>query len=114
MEENSPPDKPLLNIRDATPDDAEACFIVHRAAALEGFAHIFPRDLYPFPEEEMRERWQRLCQVGNVRNVLVADRGGTVIGMAAYDATDFLSFFVLLSTAGPELLTICTKPCLVE
>jgi len=62
-----------VTIRDATPNDAEACFGVHRAAALTGYAHIFPRNLYPFPERQMRDRWRRLCRVGNV---LVAEQEG--------------------------------------
>ncbi len=81
-----------IKIRDATLDDAEACLLVHREAAVVGFAHIFPRDLYPFPEEQMRIRWRKLCEVGHV---LVAEQAGAIIGTAAYDASDFRSFFVL-------------------
>jgi hypothetical protein len=57
---------------------------MQRAAALAGFAHIFPPDKYPFPDEAEHLRWMEIFQSPNVV-ILVAERegqpgGGAVIG----------------------------------
>jgi GNAT superfamily N-acetyltransferase len=41
----------------ATAGDAEVCFGIARAAALAGFRHVFPPDLYDFPGEAIRAQW---------------------------------------------------------
>jgi GNAT superfamily N-acetyltransferase len=41
----------------ATAQDAELCFGIARAAAVVGFQHVFPPDLYDFPAEAIRADW---------------------------------------------------------
>lgn len=41
----------------ATAEDAELCFGIARAAAVVGFRHVFPPDLYEFPAEAIRADW---------------------------------------------------------
>ena len=41
----------------ATGDDAELCFGIARAAAVAGFQHVFPPDLYEFPADAIRADW---------------------------------------------------------
>jgi len=41
----------------ATVEDAELCFGIARAAAVAGFQHIFPPDLYEFPGDAIRADW---------------------------------------------------------
>ena len=41
----------------ATVEDAELCFEIARAAAVEGFQHVFPADLYEFPGDAIRADW---------------------------------------------------------
>jgi GNAT superfamily N-acetyltransferase len=41
----------------ATVEDAELCFGIARAAAVEGFQHIFPPGLYQFPDDAVRADW---------------------------------------------------------
>jgi RimJ/RimL family protein N-acetyltransferase len=41
----------------ATLDDAELCFRIARAAAVAGFQHVFPSDLYEFPADAIRADW---------------------------------------------------------
>jgi putative acetyltransferase len=41
----------------ATVEDAELCFQIARASALAGFQHVFPPDLYEFPEDRIRDDW---------------------------------------------------------
>jgi GNAT superfamily N-acetyltransferase len=41
----------------ATPADADVCLGIQRAAAVAAFQHVFPKQLYPFPDEEIRADW---------------------------------------------------------
>jgi GNAT superfamily N-acetyltransferase len=41
----------------ATVEDAELCFGIARAAAIAGFQHVFPADVYAFPDEAIRADW---------------------------------------------------------
>jgi GNAT superfamily N-acetyltransferase len=80
-----------LEVRVGDMHDAEACHLVHWAAATEGYAHIFPRDLYPFPSNEMRKRWHHWCQEAEV---LVAEIDGRIVGATAITGTELRAFFV--------------------
>ncbi len=70
-----------LAIRTSGRDEAETHLAVQRAASLAGFAHVFPPELYPFPDDEIRERWREFDGT-----VLVAERAGRPVGMAAFGA----------------------------
>src|SRR6185437_4847487 len=48
---------PDVRIVRATAEDAELCFGIARAAAVVGFRHVFPPDLYEFPAEAIRADW---------------------------------------------------------
>jgi GNAT superfamily N-acetyltransferase len=41
----------------ATVEDAELCFRIARAAAVAGFQHVFPPDLYEFAADPIRADW---------------------------------------------------------
>jgi GNAT superfamily N-acetyltransferase len=41
----------------ATVEDAERCFGIARASAVAGFQHVFPPDLYAFPDDAIRGDW---------------------------------------------------------
>lgn len=41
----------------ATVEDAELCFGIARAAAVAGFQHVFPPNLYTFPDDAIRADW---------------------------------------------------------
>ena len=38
-------------------EDAELCFGIARAAAVAGFQHVLPTDLYEFPADAIRADW---------------------------------------------------------
>ena len=46
-----------VRIARATPEEAELCFQIARAASVTGFRHIFPPDLYEFPDDAIRTDW---------------------------------------------------------
>jgi GNAT superfamily N-acetyltransferase len=70
-------------IREARADEAEALAEIQRDACLTAFAHIFPPDLYPFPMDEVRERWTTALADPDV-SVLVADVDARPVGLAGY------------------------------
>jgi GNAT superfamily N-acetyltransferase len=66
-------------IRRARPDEAETLLRIQREAAVDAFAHVFPPDEYPFPNDEVRAAWERVLADPAVE-VYVAERAGEVVG----------------------------------
>ena len=77
-------------IRRSGHDEAETHFAVQRAACVDAFPHIFPPDLYPYPDAAVRERW--LAFRGTV---LAAERGGRVVGIAGIEGCWLHGFYVV-------------------
>ena len=46
-----------MRVARATVEDAELCFGIARAAAIAGFQHVFPPDVYAFPDDAIRADW---------------------------------------------------------
>ena len=69
-------------VRPARAADAESAFQVQRAASLAALGHIYPPDRYPFPDDAIRARWQQAAGTTD-GNVIVAERGDRVVGVAA-------------------------------
>ena len=70
-----------FSIRGSGRDEAETHLALQRAASLAGVAHVFPSELYPFPDDAIRARWREFTG-----STLVAERGGRPVGMAAFEA----------------------------
>ena len=66
-------------IRRARPDEAETLLRIQRSAAVEAFAHVFPQDEYPFPDDAVRAAWERVLADPAVE-AYVAERDGVVVG----------------------------------
>jgi GNAT superfamily N-acetyltransferase len=66
-------------------DEAELLAGIQRDASVAALAHIFPPERYPFPIEEIRERWDRALIDSEIA-VLVAEAGGQPVGIAGYRA----------------------------
>ena len=77
-------------IRSSGRDEAETHFAIQRAACLPALAHIFPPDVYPFPDDEVRQRWRVFPG-----SVLVAEREGVPVGIAGVEACWLHGFYVL-------------------
>jgi tRNA dimethylallyltransferase len=69
-------------LRRARPEDAEGAFQVQRAASLAALGHIYPPDRYAFPDAAVRERWEEAVTDAS-GDVLVAERGNRIVGVAA-------------------------------
>jgi GNAT superfamily N-acetyltransferase len=62
-------------IRRARADESETLLRIQRAAAVAAFAHVFPQDRYPFPDDDVRESWNRVLADSDVE-VYVAEVDG--------------------------------------
>ena len=81
------PPTPPHRFRRAEPADAERLLEIERAAGLAAMAHIFPPDLHPYPDAEVRERWHRtLVEPGVTVLVEVPDAGEPPRAFVAFDA----------------------------
>jgi putative acetyltransferase len=76
-------------IRASGREEAEAHFAVQRAACVDSFAHIFPPELYPFPDGAIRERWRNATGT-----VLVDERDGAVVGVVLVEGCWLHGFYV--------------------
>ena len=77
-------------IRRSSTAEAESHFAVQRAACVAGLPHIYPPELYPFPDEEIRRRWRDWSGT-----TLVCERDGRVIGVAGVERCWLHGFYVL-------------------
>ena len=70
-------------IRRGGSEDLELVFSIQREASLAGFAHIFPPERFPFPDDAVREALRE--QVDDPANALLIDaqrRGFALAGRA--------------------------------
>jgi GNAT superfamily N-acetyltransferase len=68
-------------IRAARQDEGDALAEIQRRASVAGLAHIFPPEQYPYPIEEIRQRW-REALAAEGRSVLVYEADGETLGVA--------------------------------
>jgi GNAT superfamily N-acetyltransferase len=67
-------------IREARHDEGQALAAVQRDASLAALAHIFPPELYPYPIDEIRQRW-RDALADPETTVLVDEREDALVGV---------------------------------
>jgi diamine N-acetyltransferase len=80
-------------IRRSGRDEAETHFEIQRDACVAAFAHIFPPDRYPFPDDEVLAHYREF-----EGTLLVAEEEGRVVGLAAVGNCWLSNLYVL-----PEL-----------
>jgi GNAT superfamily N-acetyltransferase len=64
---------PNVRVVRATAQDAELCFGIARAAAVAGFQHVFPSDLYEFPAEAIRADWASALDDPNAETYIAVE-----------------------------------------
>jgi tRNA dimethylallyltransferase len=69
-------------LRAARREEAEIVFQVQREASLAALSHIYPPDRYAFPDDAVRVRWKEALSDERA-NVIVAERGNRIVGVAA-------------------------------
>ncbi len=71
----------MIRLRDGAPEDASSLVSLQKQVSVAAFAHVFPPELYPFPEEAvLADLEQRMA--ANLE-VIVAEEGGSPVGWVA-------------------------------
>jgi GNAT superfamily N-acetyltransferase len=86
-------------IQEARSDGADALAGIQRDASLAALAHIFPPELYAYPLEEVRRRWQEAL-ADPALTVLVAEEDGVAAGVAGCRSEWLDGLYVLPSFWG--------------
>jgi putative acetyltransferase len=81
-------------IRPARADEAETLLAIQRGACVAAFAHIFPPELYPFPDDLIRTAWQEALADPDVE-VFVSEADGEPIGSVSVGGDFLRTLYVL-------------------
>ncbi|MBA3716627.1 MAG: GNAT family N-acetyltransferase [Actinobacteria bacterium] len=88
-----------MAIRPARPDDLESLLTIQRAASTTAFAHIFPPERYPFPDDAVREEWREALGADEIE-IHVADADGEPVGVVTVDRDLLGQLYVLPGRQG--------------
>lgn len=85
-----------------TPADVRNVLDVQEPGAVRGLAEVFPQDTYPFPRDEVAQRWLQEIEMPGIDCwvVLVDD---AIAGFAAIRDDEFLHFGIALEHWGTGL-----------
>ena len=89
-------------IRRARADESEMLLRIQREAAVAAFAHIFPPDRYPFPDDGVREQWQEALADPELE-IYVAEVNGEPAGSVAIGYGFLRNLYVLPEHQGTGL-----------
>ena len=81
-------------IRPARADEAETLLTIQRGACVLAFAHIFPPERYPFPDDLIRTAWNEALADPDVE-VFVAEAAGDPIGSVSVGGEFLRTLYVL-------------------
>jgi putative acetyltransferase len=68
----------VISLRDGVIEDAPALVAVEKEASLAAFPHVFPPELYPYPDAAVLE--DLLARIATGTEVIVAEDGGEAVG----------------------------------
>lgn len=68
-------------IREARRDEADVLAAIQRDASLAALGHVFPPESYPYPIDDVRQRWRDALGDAEA-TVLVAEEDATAAGVA--------------------------------
>jgi GNAT superfamily N-acetyltransferase len=86
-------------IREARPDESETLLAIQRNACVVAFAHIFPPDLYAFPDEDVRANWRAALQAEGTE-VYIAEDEGVPVGSVSLGDGFLSTLYVMPSHQG--------------
>ena len=89
-----------MTIRAARPDEAETLLAIQRDACVVAFAHIFPPDAYPFPDDEVRGNWRDLLANPQGSEVYVAEADGVPVAAVSLGAGFLSTLYVVPAHQG--------------
>src|SRR5437763_10234649 len=97
-------------IREARADDIETLLEIQRRACTVAFAHIFPPERYPFPDDLIRTAWREALADVDVE-AYVAEFAGEPIGSVSIGGNFLRTLYVLPAhwrTGAPASAQRCT------
>jgi GNAT superfamily N-acetyltransferase len=89
-------------IRRARPDESETLLRIQREAAVAAFAHIFPPDRYPFPDDAVRAGWKSALADPGVE-IYIEEIDGAPAGSVAVGYGFLRNLYVLPQQQGTGL-----------
>ena len=81
-------------IRPARHDEADTLLAIQREACVTAFAHIYPPEKYPFPDDGVREVWRDALADPDVE-AFVAEEDGEPVGCVSVGDTFLRTLYVL-------------------
>lgn len=90
-------------IRRARPDEADTLLRVQRDAAVDAFAHVFPPERYPFPDDDVRAAWVRVLADPDVEVYVAETDEGEVAGSVSVGAGFLRTLYVVPAYQGTGL-----------
>lgn len=90
-------------LRAMTAADLDVLLRVQSQGAAVGLGHIFPQEVYPFPVDAVRSRWERELSDPAMNCFVILDADQLVAGFAATRGNEFLHFGTALRTWGTGL-----------
>jgi putative acetyltransferase len=90
-----------MRVRAPHADEGDELFRRFRETALTAYRHVFPPELYPFPDEAERTKWRDLVRDhGRTHRLVVAEEAGEVVGAVVAKPGTLLHLFVVPSRWG--------------
>jgi ribosomal protein S18 acetylase RimI-like enzyme len=86
-------------IRPARQTDVETLLAIQRAAAVDAFAHVYPPERYPFPDDEIRDVWAEALSDPEVE-VYVSEVEGVAAGAVSVGGEFLSTLYVLPAYQG--------------
>jgi GNAT superfamily N-acetyltransferase len=81
-------------IRPAGPRDLEALLAIQRDACVAAFPHIYPPELFPFPDDEVRNVWRASLEDDDV-DAYVSEVDGESVGSVSVGGDFLRTLYVL-------------------
>jgi putative acetyltransferase len=78
-------DERKMRIREARPEEAQLLATVQERASVAALGHIFPPELYPYPQEAINARWGEAV-ADPARRALIAVKADEPVGAACVRA----------------------------
>ena len=89
----------MPELRPADPSDLETLLAIQREAAVDAFAHVYPPELYPFPDDAVRNVWAEALADPEVE-VYVAEVDGVAVGAVSVGGGFLSTLYVLPAYQG--------------
>jgi GNAT superfamily N-acetyltransferase len=83
-----------LIVRAARREEDETLLAIQRAASVAAFAHIYPPERYPFPDDDVRTLWRTALADPGI-DVYVAEFDGGAVGGVSVDDEWLRTLYVL-------------------